>query len=166
MAPYDLWVRLLLSVSLGAVLLAGGGSGLAASASPDRNLAAAKAYVSRQCHSGSTRSTEIWQAGWTFNALYGDCGGGDGHDQRVWFFAGSRFIGTDAPTSSARIIGMWRNSGTIAFLYVLYRHRDPLCCATGGGKVVRFRWTRNRLVRLDPLPARTTSRVHPAARYP
>lgn len=148
------------------VLAFGGEEVFAASASPDRNLDAAKAYVSHRCHPGSSRSTDIWQAGWTFNALYGDCGGGDGHDQRVWFFAGSRFIGTDAPNSSGGIIAMWRDRSTIAILYVLYRRNDPLCCPTGGGKVVRFRWLGKELVRLDPLPARATSLAHPAARYP
>ena len=93
--------------------------------------------------------------GWTFNALYGDCGGGDGHDQRIWFFARSRFVGNDAPRSSAEIIGLWRNGDTIAFLYVLYRRSDALCCPTGGGAVVRFRWTGRRVVALDPIPPRS-----------
>ena len=100
-----------------------------------------------------------------FNALYGDCGGGDGHDQHIWFFDGARFIGTDTRTSSAAIIGLWRDLNTITFMYILYRPSDALCCATGGGTVVRYRWTGKRIVRLDPLPRRTASAHHPG-RYP
>lgn len=105
-------------------------------------------------------------AGWTFNALYGDCGGGDGHDQHVWFFGGARFVGTDTPASSAEIIGVWRNEDTIAFLYVLYRRNDALCCPTGGGKIVRFRLTGERVIALDSVPPRTASRSVQLARYP
>jgi LppP/LprE lipoprotein len=129
----------------------------AAAAPRTSDLKAAQAFVARHCYPGSLRSAELWQVGWTFNALYGDCGGGDGHDQRVWFFAGRRFIGNDAPKSSAEIIGLWRDGTTIAVLYVRYRRADALCCPTGGGAVVRFRWNGHRVVRLDPLPA---------ARYP
>jgi hypothetical protein len=100
-----------------------------------------------------------------FNALYGDCGGGDGGDQRIWFFDGSRFLGTDAPTSSASIVGLWRDLNTIAFMYVLYRPKDALCCATGGGRIVRYHWTGKRIVRLDPLPRRTAGGRQPG-RYP
>jgi LppP/LprE lipoprotein len=127
----------------------------------------AKAYVAARCHVGSSRSVNLWTAGWTFNALFGDCGGGDGHDQRVWFFAGQRYVGTDAPGSSAGIIGMWRDEDTIAFLYVLYRKTDALCCPTGGGKIVRFRWTGKRVVALDELPPLTAKQQSSqVARYP
>jgi LppP/LprE lipoprotein len=156
-------MRFALVVALGGLLAVGGS---AAASTSEANLAAAKAYVSHHCQPGSRRSASLWQTGWNFNALYGDCGGGDGHDQRIWFFTGSRFVGTDAPNSSAEIIGVWRDGDTLAFLYVLYRRSDSLCCPTGGGEIVRFHWTGNRLARLDPLPARTPSRAHPSARYP
>jgi hypothetical protein len=107
----------------------------------------------------------MWERGWTFNALYGDCGGGDGHDQRIWFFNGHRFVGFDDVRSSAAIIGLWRDDRTLAFLYVLYRPSDALCCATGGGAVVRFRWTGSRVIRLDPLPRRQATSSTPG-RYP
>jgi len=112
------------------------------------------------------QSADMWQTGWTFNALYGDCGGGDGRDQRIWFFSGSRFIGNDSPRSSAQIVGLWRDGTTIAFLYVLYRSSDALCCATGGGEIVRFRLMGTHAVALDRLPPWKTSAAHPAARYP
>lgn len=100
----------------------------------------------------------MWTRGWKFNALFGDCGGGDGRDQRVWFFAGGRFIGNDAPNSSHEIIGLWRDLDTITFLYVLYRQSDAECCPTGGGSIVRFRWNGKRVVRLDQLSPRAFGR--------
>jgi LppP/LprE lipoprotein len=96
----------------------------------------------------------MWISVFRFNALYGDCGGGDGRDQHVWFFVGKRLVGTDAPNSSHEVIGLWRDDTTMAFLYVLYRPSDPECCPTGGGTIVRFRWNGKRVVRLDPLPPR------------
>jgi len=101
----------------------------------------------------------MWVHGWRFNALYGDCGGGDGRDQHVWFFVGHRFVGTDAPHSSREIIGVWRNLDTLAFLYVLYGRTDAMCCPTGGGTIVRFRWNGRRFVPLDKLPPRQQGNV-------
>jgi len=152
---------------LAAALGSSSGASATAGTPVDTNLQGAKSFVAKQCpHARGLQSAELWQTGWRFNAIYGDCGGGDGHDQRVWFFAGPRFVSYDAPKSSAEIIGLWRDGSTIAFLYVLYRPDDALCCATGGGVVVRFHWTGRRVVPLDPLPAWRTGRSHSVARYP
>lgn len=94
----------------------------------------------------------MWQTGWSFNALYGNCLAADGGDQHVWFFDHGRFIGKDARTRSHDIIALWRNDRTIAVMYVLYRQSDPDCCATGGGAIVRFRWNGKRVRPLAPLP--------------
>ncbi len=124
-----------------------------APAAPTSNLSTATAFVKKQCP-GSQRhiSTEMWEADWRFNALYGNCRAQDGTDQHVWFFDGGRFVGKDAATPSHDIIGLWRNDKTIAFMYVLYRRSDPNCCPTGGGAVVRFRWNGKRAQPLDRLP--------------
>src|SRR5581483_11464320 len=116
--------RLVVLSAIGLVLCAGAGS----SALDDRNQQAAIAFVSRRCAPSSTRDATLWVSGWVFNALFGDCGGGDGHDQNVWFFTGKRFVGMDARKSSAEIIGLWRDDTVLAFLYVLYRPDDALCC--------------------------------------
>lgn len=137
----------------------------AASGERDRNFELAQALVAHRCNKGSVRDTTMWMHGWRFNALFGDCGGGDGHDQHIWFFVGHRFVGADAPRSSAEIVALWRDDRRMGFLYVLYRASDALCCPTGGGTVVRFRWTGKRLVRLDPLPRRTATASRPG-RYP
>lgn len=137
----------------------------AATAGTTKGLQRAEAFVKRHCHN-SVLKTDMWQLPSSkFHALYGNCQAGDGHDQHIWFFDGSRFLGTDGKTSSGAIIGLWRDSNTMGFLYVLYRSTDPACCATGGGAVVRFRWTGKRVKRLDPLPRRSASATHPG-RYP
>jgi LppP/LprE lipoprotein len=138
-----------------------------ATAAGDPDLQSAQAFVAHRCAKGTTpKDARMWQRGWRFNALLGDCGGGDGHDQHIWFFVGGRFVGTDAPGASAAIVGLWRNDETITFLYVLYRPTDALCCATGGGKIVRFRWNGKKVVALDELPSRFAGGSHPVGRYP
>ena len=142
-------------------------SAAVASAAGSSDLRAAERYVTRHCNPGSRRSTSMWTKDrvFHFNALYGDCGGGDGHEQRIWFFRDARFVGHDAGRSSGDIMGLWGDVNTLAFLYVLYRPTDAMCCATGGGAIVRYRWEDGRVVRLDPLPPRTASKARPG-RYP
>lgn len=118
-------------------------------------LAAALALVDSRCPASEREINKaLWGVAVKFNALYGNCRAGDGRDQHVWFFDGSRFVGTDAPNSSHYIVGVWRDEKTFAFLYVLYRQSDAACCPTGGGTIVRFRWNGKRVIRLDPLPPR------------
>jgi hypothetical protein len=124
-------------------------------AARDPTLARALAAVRKQCPPRYAEiSTTEWMSGWRFNVLYGNCLAGDGRDQHVWFFAGSRLIGMDTkePDSSKDIIGLWRDSDTFAFMYVLYRRNDANCCPTAGGAVVRFRLADGRVVALEKLP--------------
>jgi hypothetical protein len=153
-------------VLLLAVLLAGFAAAVA-SAAGSGDLRTAERYVAHHCRKGSVRSHSMWitDKEFRFNALYGDCGGGDGHDQRIWFFRASHFVGNDTRNSSAAIIGSWRDLDTLAFLYVLYRPADAMCCPTGGAVSVRYRWKGGKVVRLDPLPPRTASKSRPG-RYP
>jgi len=111
-------------------------------------------YVRAKCGTSAEPNTSMWMSGTTFNAVYGNCRTGDGTDQHIWFFAGGRFVGMDSRTPSKSIIGLWRDDRTLAFMYVLYRSSDPNCCPTGGGKIVRFRWSGTRVVALDRLPHR------------
>jgi hypothetical protein len=142
---------LVLLLTLVALLLAPA----AGSANVDHDLTAALAFVNARCPAAYREiSKTMWMQGARFNALYGNCRAGDGHDQHVWFFAGGRFVGTDATHPSPRIFGLWRTGDTLAFMYVLYRPRDSNCCATGGGKIVRFRWTGRRVDPLDAVPPR------------
>lgn len=119
----------------------------------DHDLAAALAYVKARCPTyWRVVNRSEWERGWTFNALYGSCLAGDGGDQHIWFFAHGRFVGKDVKGSSSGIIGMWRDDRTIAFMYVLYRPGEAMCCPTGGGKIVRFRWTGRAVKALDSIP--------------
>ena len=118
----------------------------------DHRLQAALRYVHTTCSTSAELITTMWVRDSAFNAIYGNCMAADGRDQYIWFFFRGRFVGTDARQSSKAIIGIWRGDRTMAFMYVLYRSSDPNCCPTGGGKVVRFRWTGKRVVALDRLP--------------
>jgi hypothetical protein len=126
---------------------------LAGAANVDQGPTAALAFVNARCP-GRYReiSKTMWMQGARFNALYGNCRAGDGHDQHIWFFVGGHFVGMDASHSSPQILGLWKTGDTLAFMYVLYRPRDPNCCATGGGKIVRFHWTGRRVDPLDAVP--------------
>lgn len=126
-----------------------------AGAGKDRSLEKAESYVDARCPA-STReiSHADWESSFRFNALFGNCRAGDGRDQHVWFFVDGRFVGADFPNSSHWITPIWRDDKTLAFMYALYRQTDPECCPTGGGKIVRFRWTGEKVKRLDPAPPR------------
>jgi hypothetical protein len=100
-------------------------------------------------------STRMWERDPVFklNALIATyCKSADGYNKRAFFFYGPRYLGTDAAAPSAQIEEVWRDDRTIALLYILYRSTDPLCCPTGGGKIVRYRWNGSRLVALDRIP--------------
>ena len=132
----------------------------------DPNLTKAEAFVARQCPADTREiSSSMWEAGWRFDVLYGNCRAGDGVDQHAWFFERDRFIGNDVPKGSNsnwqgshQIIGLWRNGSTIALLYVLHRPSDPECCATGGGAIVRYHLVKGGVHRLDRLPPPVSNR--------
>jgi hypothetical protein len=120
-----------------------------------RPLDAALAFWhGRQCDHAPNRS--LWIPGFRFQVLYGNCRAGDGHDQHVFFFDRGRFVGTDGLGTSAEVLAMWRDDKRFALMYVIYRPSDPLCCPTGGGRIVRFAWDGRRFRRLDPAPPRLT----------
>ncbi len=119
----------------------------------DPTLTKAMAIVDKECPKDTRHiSSSMWEAGWRFNVLYGNCRAGDGTDQHAWFFDRSRLLGVDDPAGSHGIIGLWRTGQTIALLYVLRHWSDPECCATGGGAIVRFHLHPGGVHRLDRLP--------------
>jgi hypothetical protein len=143
------WSLALLVVAVGATPALG-------RARVHRPLGAALAYWhSRKCEYPPDRG--LWIPGFRFNVLYGNCRAADGHDQHVFFFDRGRFVGTDGLGTSAAVLGMWRDDTRFAFMYVIYKPSDALCCPTGGGRIVRFRWDGRRFHRLDPAPPRLTS---------
>ena len=108
---------------------------------------------------GNRPDTSTWDGSFRLNALIGTLAQSDGYNRRAFFFLGRRYLGTDASAPSAGVAQLWRDDRTIALLYVLYRANEPLCCPTGGGKIVRFRWTGTRIVALDRIPP-TSGRLH------
>ena len=98
-------------------------------------------------------STRTWEPSFKLNVLIGTYAkSADGYNRRAFFFYRARYLGTDAKAPSSQLQEVWRDDRTIALLYILYTRDDPLCCPTGGGKIVRFRWNGSRLVALDPIP--------------
>jgi LppP/LprE lipoprotein len=142
-----------------ALVLVTAGS-LVGATTKDRNLAAALAFWrSKGCQPWAKPDTSMWERGWRFNSLFGNCRAGDGHDQHVYFFDRARFVGSDGLGTSSEILGLWRDDRTFAFMYVLYRPQDPLCCPTGGGAIVRLRWNGSRFRALDQPPPRQNGKV-------
>lgn len=99
----------------------------------------------------------------TLNAVTGSpIGGANPRGMYVFFFvAGRGYIGTDTLEPSQTVHIAWKDDTTLAVEYTLYREGDPGCCPTGGSALVRYRWTGDKLVPLDPIPpslARPTGR--------
>jgi hypothetical protein len=121
------------AVSLGLVCGVMPGSG-SASTQKDRALATALVFWhSKKCDQPPDQS--MWTHGWRFNALFGNCRGGDG----------------------AEVFGLWRDDKTFAFMYVIYKPQDALCCPTGGGEIVRYKWNGRQFQALDRAPPRRTN---------
>jgi hypothetical protein len=157
MVPKMRWATAALVVGALGVTVAGAG---VSATIKDRNLAAALAFWRSQgCESWAKPDTSMWEHGARFNALFGNCRAGDGHDQHVYFFDRARYVGSDGLGTSSEVLGLWRDETTFAFMYVLYRRQDPLCCPTGGGKIVRFRWNGRRFRALDRSPPRQNGNV-------
>jgi LppP/LprE lipoprotein len=136
------------------VLLGSAGPGARQSeASPTErtDLAAAVARVRR---AGYTPDRLIgWDPTATLNVLLATAtGSAKGYNRRAFFFIHGRFVGTDATRPSAQIIPLWQDDITAALMYVLYKRGDPLCCPTGGGRIVRFRWNGQRMLPLGGVP--------------
>jgi hypothetical protein len=123
----------------------------AASTGADGGLSSAVALLKEKGY--FVRSTSTWEPSFRLNMLIGtDARSGDGYAKRAFFFYAGRYLGTDAVRPSAQIEEVWRDEQTIALLYILYRRGEPLCCPTGGGAIVRFHWSGQRLVALDRIP--------------
>jgi LppP/LprE lipoprotein len=125
-----------------------------------RNAGDLRAAATVVKEKGYRPDMSTWDSSFKLNVLIGTfVNSADGYNQRAFFFFGRRYLGTDAIAPSARLDEIWRDDKTIALLYILYRGRDALCCPTGGGAIVRFRWNGTRLVALDRIPP-TRGSVH------
>jgi hypothetical protein len=77
----------------------------------------------------------------------------DGANQRAFFFAGDRYLGTDARDPSAYVGVVQQVGNTITLRYTLYRPSDAMCCPSAGTADVRYRWDGSKLEPLDPIPS-------------
>ena len=144
----------LATLAAAALLAAASGAGAAPRSTGD--LQAAMALVKKK---GYRPDKSAWISEFRLNVLIGTFAkSADGYNRRAFFFYGRRYLGTDASLPSAQVEEVWRDDRTIALLYILYGRNDPLCCPTGGGAIVRFRWNGSRLVALDPIPPLTGPR--------
>lgn len=83
----------------------------------------------------------------------------DGANQRAFFFAGERYLGTDALDPSAGVQFVRQTGNVITLRYVIYRPSDSMCCPSGGTVDVRYRWDGASLTPLDPIPASDTRAI-------
>jgi hypothetical protein len=74
-------------------------------------------------------------------------GSADGHCQNVFFFIGTRYLGTDTSVPSSQINAIAAfGPQTVDVTYANYRRGDPLCCPSGPPVTIRYRWTGTRLI--------------------
>jgi hypothetical protein len=128
-----------------------------AAALPLTSLAAGSGYARAaavvRSHGYLPNDSSEWTPGSPLSALTATArASADGYAQRAFFFVRGRYVGTDARGPSAQVREVWSAGDTVALLYLLYRSRDPLCCPTGGGSIVRFHWNGRRLAPLDRIP--------------
>jgi hypothetical protein len=65
----------------------------------------------------------------------------DGYCQKVFFFDGTRFLGTDTSTPSSAINSVEAaGSSVIDVTYANYKSTDPLCCPSGVPVTISYTW--------------------------
>ena len=74
-------------------------------------------------------------------------GSADGYCQKVFFFDGTRYLGTDTLNSSTQIMSVDASGpATIGVTYANYLPNDPYCCPSGDPVTILYHWTGGRLV--------------------
>ena len=115
------------------------------------SAAAAVALV--KAHGYTPVDASEYHPGQTLRVLVGTrTGSGDGYGQQAFFFVDGHYIGTDAKEPSAKLKVVSQNDTEVAVAYPLYRRNDPLCCPSGGQRVVHFALNNGKLQPLDPIP--------------
>jgi hypothetical protein len=80
--------------------------------------------------------------GHTLYAWRGVCvGSADGYCQKVFFFIGTTYLGTDTFADSTRILAVTSGGvGTINVTYANYQPRDARCCPSGSPVTITYHW--------------------------
>jgi len=101
----------------------------------------------------ATLSERDWRPDQTLKVLVGvRRGTSDGGQQQAFFFAGDRWIGTDASAPSGRITVLGQQDDAITLAYALYRPGDSIESPSGGERQVTFVWDGSRLTPRQPIP--------------
>ncbi len=123
------------------------GEGTAKAGSPAAAVAVVKA------HGYTPVDASEYHPGQTLRVLVGTrTGSGDGYGQQAFFFVDGHYIGTDTKEPSAKLKVVSQSDTEVAVAYPLYRRNDPLCCPSGGQRVVHFALNNGKLQPLDPIP--------------
>jgi LppP/LprE lipoprotein len=87
-------------------------------------------------------------SGQNLYAWHGVChGSADGYCQKMFFFIGSTYLGTDTGAASIDIMDFQpAGPGSIAVTYANYKSNDPFCCPTGRPATITYHWNGTRLV--------------------
>jgi hypothetical protein len=88
----------------------------------------------------------------TLRVLIGTRHGSDASGMQAFFFLGGRYLGTDSKEPSGTLKVVSQSDTEVALGYPLYRKGDPLCCASGGTRVVHFALNNGKLTPLDAIP--------------
>jgi hypothetical protein len=98
-------------------------------------------------------SLSDYHADHTLRVLIGAPRGGTPHGRRAFFFAGTRYLGTDASTPSLRLRPGRQLDREITLVYTIFEPGDTGCCPTGGETRVHFRWTGKELRPREEIPS-------------
>jgi hypothetical protein len=111
-------------------------------------LSAADRYVRLRLRFPRVDSHE-WKSGFALNWIVGFYPTGN----RVAFFVGSRYVGSDLDFGNIGRLGRLgrRSSAEATFAETLFRTQDQRCCPKGRTIDVKFRWNGRRLVATRPL---------------
>jgi hypothetical protein len=123
--------------------------------SPTGELGRAVATV--QANGYTPDDTAEYHAGQTLRVLVGTSTG-NRYEQRVFFFLGSKYLGTDTkqPSAGVSVVSQGATEATLA--YSLYRPSDQLCCPGGGHAEVTFQLNNGKLTNVEPIPPASTRR--------
>ncbi|MEV5238042.1 LppP/LprE family lipoprotein [Streptomyces cinnamoneus] len=85
-------------------------------------------------------------------AIHSHCTGSvDGHCVIVLFFHGNDYVGYDAHgTGNSSVVS--QDGTTVTLSYPHFKPGDPMCCASGGTREYRARWTDGKVTFSPPLP--------------
>ncbi len=110
----------------------------------DRALIRAHGYVP---DGGSMAGTPDGSGGTLYAWIATCAGSADGHCQRVFFFDGTRYLGTDTRYDSSEILhAAGAGNAAIKVTYANYLPGDPLCCPSGKPVTITYRWNGQHLV--------------------